>query len=173
MLGVFHENQKGEAASRPVWLSPGQSAVEFALAVPTFLLMIFLVMDFGRLFFVQANVQQAVLEGARYASMGTHQSGTNSGTGLPYTRVQSIQSYVQQQAAVSMGLGATLSSVQVSSTLGGAGSAGGPQDIEIISMTTTLPLITPLVSRFFPGGQYTFTATATVKNEPFPPSETK
>jgi Flp pilus assembly protein TadG len=172
-LSVFHKRQRGEAASRQWRFSPGQSAVEFALAVPTFLLMIFLVMDFGRLFFVQANVQQAVLEGARYASTGTHQSGTNSATGLPYTRVQSIQTYIQQQAAVSVGIGATLSSVQVSSTLGGAGSAGGPQDIEIISMTTTLPLITPLVSQFFPGRQYTFTATATVKNEPFPPSQTK
>ena len=172
-MSVFHERREGDAVSGRRWLSPGQSAVEFALALPTFLLMIFLVMDFGRLFFVQENVQQAVLAGARYASTGTHQSGTNLTTGLPYTRVQSIQSYIQQQAAVPVAMGAVLSSVQVSSTIGGAGSAGGPQDIEIISMTTTLPLLTPLVSRLFTNGQYAFTATATVRNEPFPPSQTK
>jgi len=172
-LSVFHKRERGEAGSREGRFFRGQSAVEFALALPTFLLMIFLAMDFGRLFFVPENVQQAVLAGARYASTGTHQSGTNAGTGLPYTRLQSIQSYIQQQAAVPIAMGATLSSMQVSSIIGGAGSAGGPQDIEIISITTTVPLMTPLVSSFFPNGKYAFTATATVRNEPFPPGQTK
>jgi Flp pilus assembly protein TadG len=151
----------------------GQSAVEFALVVPLFLLLVFGVMDFGRLFFVQENVQEAVDAGARYASTGNHQSGTNPLTGQPYTRVTSIDDYIQQMAAVSTAMGATISSIQISSVLGGAGSAGGPQDIETVSTTTTVPLMTPLISQFFPNGQFTFTSSATIKNEPFPPSETK
>ena len=151
----------------------GQSAVEFALSLPVFFLLIFTVMDFGRMFFVQENIQRAIAEGARYASTGTHEAGTSPSTGKAYTRIASIQDYVTQQASIPISMGATLSALQVSSVSGGSGSAGGPQDIETISLTTTLPLMTPFVSRFFPNKQYTFTASATVQNEPFPPTQTK
>jgi Flp pilus assembly protein TadG len=151
----------------------GQSAVEFALTLPVFFLLIFTVMDFGRMFFVQENIQRAIAEGARYASTGNHQNGTDPSTGKAYTRLASIQNYVNQQASIPISMGASLSSLQVSSVQGGAGSAGGPQDIETISITTNVPLMTPFVSRFFPNKQYTFTASATVRNEPFPPNQTK
>jgi Flp pilus assembly protein TadG len=151
----------------------GQTAVETALVLPIFLLLVFGVMDFGRLLFVQENVQQALNLGARYASTGNHQSGTNPGTGQPYTRVASIDNYILNQASVSTSMGATLSTVSISSVLGGVGSAGGPQDLETVSVTATVPLMTPVISRFFPNGQSTFTAVASIKNEPFPPSQTK
>jgi hypothetical protein len=41
-----------------------------------------------------------------------------------------------------------------------------------VSLTTNLPLMTPLISAFFSNGVYTFTSSATVENEPFPASET-
>ena len=125
------------------------------------------------MFFVQENVQQAVEAGARYASTGLHQSGTNPATGQAYTRIQSIDDYIEQQAAVSTGMGATLSSISISSVQGGSGSPGGPQDIETVSVSTVVTLMTPIISRLFPNGQYNFTASATIKNEPFPPSQTK
>jgi len=130
-------------------------------------------MDFGRMFFIQENIQQAVEAGARYASTGNHQSGTNPATGQAYTRVTSISDYIQTQAATSITMGATLGAVQISSLAGGVGSAGGPQDIETVSLTTTVPLMTPVISKFFPSGKYTFTCSATIKNEPFPPGQTK
>jgi len=151
----------------------GQSAVEVALVLPVFLLLIFGVMDFGRMFFVQGNIQQAITGGARYASTGNHQSGTDPGTGQPYGRVQSIDNYILQQASVATSMGASLSNITISSVYGGAGSAGGPQDIETVSLTAIVPLMTPLISRLFPNGQYSFTASATIRNEPFPPGQTK
>ena len=153
--------------------SRGQSAVELALILPLFFLLIFSVMDFGTMFFVQENVQQAVLAGARFASTGSHEAGTSPSTGKPYSRVQSIQDYIVAQASVPIAMGASLSSIQVSSANGGAGSAGGPQDIVTVSLTTSLSPITPFVSRFFLNGQYTFAASATVLNEPFPPGQTQ
>lgn len=147
--------------------------MELALILPLFFLLVFSVMDFAVMFFVQENVQQAVLAGARFASTGNHQAGTNPSTGLPYSRIQSIQDYILQQASIPVAMGANLSSIQVSSVSGGAGSAGGPEDIETISLTTSLTLMTPFLSKFFPNGQYTFTASATIANEPFPPSQTK
>jgi len=145
--------------------------VEFALALPVFFVLICGVMDFGRMFFVQENVQQAIEAGARYASTGNHQSGTDPSTGKAYTRIASIGNYITAQASVPIGMGASLSTISVTSVQGGSGSAGGPQDIETISVTTTVPLMTPFISRFFPNGKYTFTASATVKNEPFSPGQ--
>ena len=156
-----------------IGLSTGQSAVELALILPLFFLLIFSVMDFGMMFFVQENVQQAVLAGARFASTGSHEAGTSPITHLPYSRVQSIQDYVVAQASVPIAMGASLSTIQVSSANGGAGSAGGPQDIVTVSLTTSLSLKTPFLSRFFVNGLYTFAASATVLNEPFPPGQTQ
>ena len=111
--------------------------------------------------------------GTRYASTGNHKSGTDPITGQPYTRVGSINYYIEQGASVAVSLGATLTSINVSSVYGGAGSAGGPQDIETVSVTATIALMTPIIANFFPKGQYTFTVNSTVKNEPFPPNQTK
>jgi Flp pilus assembly protein TadG len=153
-------------------LSTGQVAVEFAAVALVFFFLIFLVMDYGRVFFVQENVHQAVQAGARYASIGNHEAGTDPKTGKSYTRPKSISDYVQQNASAARAMGAIISNFQVSSANGGAGSAGGPQDIETISLTVNLPLWTPLVANLFPNGQYSFTANATIKNEPFPPNQT-
>jgi TadE-like protein len=142
------------------------------MSLPVFFVLICGVMDFGRMFFVQENIQQAVEAAARYASTGMHQSGTNPSTGRAYTRVQSIDNYILQRAAIPLGMGASLSSVSISSAQGGSGSAGGPQDIETISVTAAVPLVTPFISHFFPGKTYTFTASASIKNEPFSPTQT-
>jgi Flp pilus assembly protein TadG len=158
---------------RPRRAARGQSATEFAMTLPVFFVLILGVMDFGRLFFIQENIQQAVDAGARYASTGIHQSGTNPSTGQSYTRIQSIDDYIQQQASMPISMGASLSAITISSVTGGAGSPGGPQDIETISVTTTVSLMTPFISHFFPSGQYSFTCSATIKNEPFPPGQTR
>jgi Flp pilus assembly protein TadG len=151
----------------------GQSSAEFVLSLPIFFVLIFGIMDFGRMFFIQESIQQAVEAGVRYASTGNHESGTNPSTGSAYTRIQSITTYINQQAAIPITMGASMGSLQISSVTGGSGSPGGPEDIETISVTTTVTLMTPVISHFFPNGQYTFTSSATIKNEPFPPSQTK
>jgi len=149
----------------------GQDLVEFAVVVPLFLLLTFAVFDCGRLFFVQMNLQQAVQEAGRFASTGNHlPNPQNPSQNL--SRIASINAYVQNAAWGAEQMGASVSALQVSSVNGGSGNAGGPQDTETISLVTNLPLMTPLVAKFFPGGQYTFTSSTTVKNEPFPPAQT-
>jgi hypothetical protein len=75
---------------------------------------------------------------------------------------------VAQRAAI----GLDVSNMQISSTSGGNGSAGGPQDTLTISLTTNLKLMTPIVGRFFNNGTYTFTVAVSFKNEAFPPGNT-
>jgi len=144
----------------------GQTMVEFILVAPLYFLLTFAVIDFGRMFFVQMNVQQAVQEAARYASTGQHLPNPNS-PGQNLTRVASITAEVQQAA-----VGANVTNVQVSSLAGGAGSAGGPGDTVTVLVTTNLALMTPMVGKFFPNGVYTFISSATFRNEPFSPGNT-
>jgi Flp pilus assembly protein TadG len=144
----------------------GQSMTEFILVAPLYFLLTFAVIDFGRMFFVQMNVQQAVQEAARYASTGQHLPNPNN-AGQTLSRIASITQQVEQAA-----IGANITNVQVSSLAGGAGSAGGPGDTVTVSVTTNLALMTPIVARFFPNGVYTFTSSATFRNEPFSPGMT-
>ena len=149
----------------------GQTMVEFAIVVPLFLWLIFAVADFGRLFFVQMNLQTALSEAGRFASTGNHLPDPNK-PGQNLSRVSSIVAEAQNGSALARMMGATISNVLVSSTYGGSGSAGGPQDTITISLIASLKLITPLVANSFPGRTYTFTSSVTCKNEPFPPANT-
>ena len=147
----------------------GQTMLEFAMVAPIFFFLIFAIFDFGRLFFVQSNLEQAVYEAGRYASTGNHLPNPNS-PGQTLSRIQSIID-IAEQAAV--GLGANITNIQISSLDGGSGNAGGPGDTVTVTITATLPLMTPFVGQFFPGGVYTFTSSASFKNEPFPPGESQ
>jgi Flp pilus assembly protein TadG len=48
----------------------GAVAVEFALVLPLLLILVFGIIDFGRLFNAQVNLTQAAREGARLAALG-------------------------------------------------------------------------------------------------------
>ena len=140
----------------------GNSLVEFALVAPVFFLMVFGILDFGRLFFWQETLQYALRQAGRYAVTGQHQiNGTNT---VP--RVQSIINVAQQYAA-----GIPLTGIQVSS-VGSNNFAGYPGDEMTISLVTPLHLITPGIAAFFPNGIYTFTTSVTFRNEPFGQSQT-
>ena len=47
----------------------GQAAVEFAFIAPTFFLIMFGVMDFGRAMWINSTIEHAAAEGARYAAI--------------------------------------------------------------------------------------------------------
>ena len=144
----------------------GQSIVEFALTFLVFIFLVFAVFDFGHLFFVEMDVQNAIQEAARYGSTGNHLPNPQNPT-TNLSRVTSIIDTLENNAT-----GVQFASISVSSATGGSGSGGGPGDMLTVSATVNMPLMTPLISRLFANGQYTFTASITVKNEPFPPSDT-
>lgn len=145
----------------------GQSLVEFALVFMVFIFLVFAIFDFGHLFFVEMDVQNAIQEAARYGSTGNHlPDPKNPGSSL--SRATSIIDTFENDA-----VGVKVTNIQVSSLNGGSGSAGGPGDSLTVTATVSMPLMTPLIARMFPHGQYTFTASTTVMNEPFPPSQAK
>jgi len=64
--------------------SGGQALAEFALAIPIFILLVFGLIDIGRLVYVNNAISQAAREGARYGSVqgrsGTAAARTDVGT---------------------------------------------------------------------------------------------
>jgi Flp pilus assembly protein TadG len=156
-----------EHKRRKLGLMKGQTIMEFPVIVPLFFLLLFGVIDFGRLFFVQMSLQNAIRQAGRFAVTGNHLPDPKK-PGQNLSRVDSIIKTAQQAA---MGLDVT--NVQVTSSKGGTGNAGGPGDTVTISLTTNMKLITPIISRFFgPKGTYKFTVSVSFKNEPFPPGNT-
>lgn len=147
--------------------SEGQTIFEFAMVFVLFIFLVFGVFDFGHLFFMEMMVQNALQEAARYASTGNHLPDPNN-PGNNLSRVDSILATIQQCP-----VSADITNVQISSLNGGKDSAGGPGDTETITVTASVPMLTPFVARLFPNGRYTFTSSVTVKNEPFPSSQTK
>lgn len=150
-------------AARPM---KGHTLVEFALVVVMFFMLVFAVIDFGRLFFIQMTVQNAVQQAGRFAATGNHLPDPNNpGNKLP--RVDSIIATIQQAV-----VGANITGISISSLKGGPGSAGGPGDTVTVSVTTDVDLMTPLIAPFFPNGIFGFTSSVSFKNEPFPDSNT-
>ncbi len=142
----------------------GSAIIEFAIVVPLFFLLVFAVVDMASLFYSQTTLQDAVRTAGRYAMTGQHQPDGHGGS---LSRVNSIIQVAQQQA-----MGLNISNISVSSVQGGSGSAGGPGDTVLISLTSNVQLLTPFMSQFFRNGVYTFTVSTRFKNESFPPDQT-
>src|SRR6202011_1848456 len=118
----------------------------------------FAVVDFGRMFFVQMNLQQMVQAAARFASTGSHLADPKNPS-QNLSRINSIIAAAKQSA-----MGADITNIQLSSIGGGGGSARGPRGTVTVSLTGDPKLMTPMVAKFFPSGAYTFTSSATFKN---------
>jgi Flp pilus assembly protein TadG len=144
----------------------GQTILEFALVFPLFVLLVFGLMDFGRLFYLQMTLQEAVQQAGRYAVTGNHAPDPNNPS-QNLSRVNSIILAAQQAAP-----GINFTNISISSQRGGPGSAGGPGDIVTVSFSTSMPLMTPMITALFPSGAYNFTVSATFMNEPFPAGST-
>jgi Flp pilus assembly protein TadG len=121
----------------------GAVAVEFALVLPILLLVVFGIIDFGRMLNAQISLTQAAREGARWAALG--QSGvparvTAAAPGLTPAPSTSVISSCPANAAV-------------------GASAEGPASYTI-SFVTPFGAIASLVGGTSPGGTVTLTSTA-------------
>src|SRR5579871_1898491 len=136
------------AVSKPGHRPRGNATVEFAMVLPLFFLLVFGILDFGRLFFIQETLQYALREAGRFAVTGQN-NGTN--------RVEAIRQVAEKSA---MGLGITDSQIQISS-IGSNNFAGGPRQTMTISMNYGVRLITPMIGRYF-GPSQTYTCKVSV-----------
>ncbi len=154
---------KAVKLGRAIRARSGEAMVEFALVAPLFFVLMFGIMDFGRLFFTEETLQYAVREAGRYAVTGQHQTDKS---GNAVARVQSIINVINQAS-----LGMNISNISVTSG-GVTNYAGGPRQTVVVSVTDNLKLITPMIGRFFPNNTYSFTVSTSFMNEPFDPGQT-
>jgi Flp pilus assembly protein TadG len=148
----------------------GNAAVEFALALPIFAILLIGIMEFGWYFFVQHTMQYATREGMRLALVGRQL--VVSGNTL--TREASIIKTVKDNAALAVNPAqVSVSIYKVSSTytdpsgwenLQNAGTAG---DYMRVRSRYVHRFFTPLIGTFFTGGTVTIQAEGTYRNEIF------
>jgi len=145
----------------------GQSFVEFALVSLLLCLLMFVIIDFGRLFYVKATLESAMREAGRFTVTGRHLDNP-ANPGQTLSRVDSIIATAKKYA-----MGINISNIRISSPQGGAARpAGGPRETVTIKLDTNLLLITPFAARYFGPNGYSFSVSATFLNEPFPPIQT-
>ena|SRR5947208_1402300 len=108
----------------------GQNAVEFALLLPVLMLVLFGILDLGRLFFAAITITNAARDGARY--------------GIEHpTDLSGIQARVQAEAA---GTGIVLNDVSlINRVCSSACASGTPIRVEV---TYNLSLIVPGIFGF-------------------------
>ena len=162
---------RGSAGRAHVHGERGSTAVEFALVVPLFFLLIFAILEFGWYFFVEHTVQYATREGTRLALVGTQ---LNDPVGDPMSREDSIISTIHNSAALAV----DPDDLSISIFPVGAGytdpagweeivDAGSGGDYMRVRTRYTYTFITPLIRAFFPGGQRIITASTLFRNELF------
>lgn len=161
VFGTVMESKKGIR---------GATAVEFALVLPLFVLLLFGIIDFGRYFFIQHTVQFATREGTRLALVG----GTlQNPDGTPMSRVASIIAKIEESAGL-----ANLSGLEISVFPITAGysdptgwenlqNAGNPGDYMRVRTRYTYQFLTPFIGDFFTNGANVIQAAATYRNELF------
>lgn len=150
----------------------GVATIEFALTAILFFTVFFAIIDFAYLFWGNLSMQHAVREGARYAVTG------QAGLAPPTSTNPKCDAAVQALKNQSMGFYdrvspvITFKKVDANGTIIILGTSCdsvdiAPNQIIVISVASTLPLLTPLLKPFFTDGSYAFTVSATMRTEAF------
>ncbi len=147
----------------------GQSMVEFALVMVLFLTVVFTIMDFAVMFFVNQTMQHAVREGARLAVTGKTTSGSDRLSTMTTKIKEQSMGFYDKNSPVrapvvskqKLGVFDNISGTPVT------GNPGASQDLITVRLDYSWPLLTPFIRPFFTGGKYSFTVKSTVVNEPF------
>jgi Flp pilus assembly protein TadG len=150
----------------------GQTVIEFALIAILLCGLVFAIVDFGYMFYVNLTIQHAVREGARYAITGGSDGscgGTVRSCAVAKIRSSSVGLCDKNPCNITFYTMQSGSPVELPTDPNDPGSSvvGGPQELIVIRVAYSWPLLTPIVKPFFPDGKYNFTVGATMRNEPF------
>jgi len=161
----------------------GASAVEFALVMPLFFLLLFGIVDFGWYFFNQHTIQYATREGTRLALVGVTLPNPDYNPDVPgsnpmLSREDSIESKIREEASVALSP-ANLSNLQIDiypvksdysdpvdwdTADPDAGTGGQYMRVRV---RYNYQFLTPLIGNLFPPGVKEMSAEALYRNENF------
>jgi len=124
----------------------GQALVEFAMVLPIFMVLLFALLDFGRVVYAQNTVAQAAREAARFAAVSPSESKAD----------------LIRQTAIRMAPGLGLTAANIT----GAGCAncfypdGTDQgDRAVVTVSVHIDILTPLISQLM-GGSFDVQSTS-------------
>jgi hypothetical protein len=143
----------------------GNSLIETAIVLPLLLLVTFGIVDFASLFYAYVALENGVSQATRFAITG-NQLDDPANPGTPLSREEAIKLTMREATP-------TLTIPDSSFTFehlppGGStwvAGAGGPGDVEKVSVTYTWSLLTPVIRPFFPNGQITLEVDSAMKDE--------
>jgi Flp pilus assembly protein TadG len=151
------------------WIK-GSSAVEFAIALPFFIMLVIGVIEFGWYFFVQHTLQYATREGMRLALVGRQ---LTDGSGNTLSREASIIQTIKKEASLAVKPEALMISIYTvdDSTFADPTSwesqqnAGSPGDYMRVRTRYNHKVFTPLIPYFFKADHFWIVAEGTYRNE--------
>ena len=132
--------------------------LEAALVAPLLLLLTFGIVEFASIFYVYLALENGVSQATRYGVTGNQMEHL--------TREDSIKA-AMRQATPTLTLrddAFTFSHLTPGGTVWLAG-AGGPNDVEKLTIDYTWTIMTPLLWSFFQDGQIHFSVGSAMKNE--------
>lgn len=139
----------------------GQALAEFAIVIPLFLLILFVLVDFGRVIYAQQTITQDAREGTRRGTVSAAYDTTI------YQEIRSAalvgSPAVPMTAASIVGEAGACSAVPggvddpTSTTTCFYPDGVDPGDRVVVNITVTVPLITPIISQIV-GGSFTISA---------------
>jgi Flp pilus assembly protein TadG len=149
----------------------GNAAVEFALALPVFILLLMAIIDFGRFFFVQHTLQFATREGMRMALVGRTLSGV-TGANPAEIRANSIIKMIRDNASLAVNPATDIQIYIFPVTTSYSDppnwkvqNAGNPGDYMRVRSLYNYTFLTPIIGNFF--GAVTIRSDGTYRNELF------
>jgi Flp pilus assembly protein TadG len=139
----------------------GATAVEFALVVPMFFMLVFGAIEFGRVLWTKQALQQTAIAGARcmaiaQASNASQNTGSCASSGA-YSS-SNTNTYIENVAS-GWGLSLTASNISLNTSVSSGGCAGLSQ----VTLTSTFNSVVPQIVQLAAGGT-TLTATACYPN---------
>lgn len=141
----------------------GQGTIEFALALPIFVMVFFAIVEFTHLFYVQLTLQHAIREAGRYMVTGrTEKDPSNPDKNL--SRNEVIKAVFCKNL---IGTGLSCPALGDPEFRLSPSDGGGPGDPVTVTANFEKAPFTSLVAQFFTGGKANFTVSTTWVNEPF------
>jgi hypothetical protein len=174
----------------------GSAAVDFALVVGPFFLLVIGLLEFGMLMIGQTLLQSAVADASRFGLTGRTLEGqtredviaaivSDGGIGLinperlvfetlvypSFDSVGQPETFTDTNGNGQWDTGEPFADIngngQWDADMGAAG-LGGPEDIVLYRVRYDWLMLTPLITHLIPGGAIRLEASLAVRNEPFP-----
>jgi Flp pilus assembly protein TadG len=141
----------------------GSTIVEAALITPLLVVLTLSIVDFAGIFYVHLALENGVSEATRYGITGQVMTDPS---GSAMSREDSIKTAMREATpTLTLGDGAFSFSHKSPGAGGWIAGAGGPNDIDKVTVNYTWQLMTPILWPFFPNHEIALQVESAMKNE--------